>query len=351
MANYNSYNSIGIDFKIKIIQDALFNRLGFSNVDFYGRVQKGLNKDIKTIVPEVHISKSERKEVYYDDINAPGGNVFFVEEDDKHTTKDGIVFTAKIKIVFMLNLEKLYPNSNTRNDSEVQEYIIKLVRKLRVLEVNAVEKGLNSVLKGFSTENIKLNDMQPYHIFSINGTLNYMYSCSTPKYTAPEPTPNPEPEIETIPCLHSSRSYYNALDKFIKVSDNSTVNIKNLTSAEIIEMWKDNVNYKSGIGESGFAKCQSGFAVNDKIFVQGFAMNIVLPAYNGYWLFDPLNEYMTYALIQQNQSISVTSRRAPVRTSDSPVDITAVSPKLIKLVNGIITEVIDLETTGFYSEN
>jgi hypothetical protein len=162
-----------------------------------------------------------------------------------------------------------------------------------------------------------------------------------------ETNPVDPTEPETIPCPHASRSYYNLLDKFMNASDNSVVNIKNLTSEEIVAMWKDNVNFKSGVGESGFAKCQSGFTVNDKIFVQGFDMNIVLPAYNGYWLADDSNEFITYSLIQQGGSVSVTSRRAPVRSVTTPIDITAVNPVLIKIVNGIITEKIPLTLNEF----
>ena len=177
MANYNTYTSLGIDAKIKLMQDALFTHLGFTGVDFYGRVHKVLNKDLKTFIPEVYISQSESKEVYYDDRNAPGGNVFFLEEDDKHTTNDGTVFVAKVKIVFMLNLDKIYPEATNREDTKVQDHCLKLVRTLRALEVKAIDKGLSSVLKGLNIEMIKLNDMQPYHVFSINGELKYLFNC------------------------------------------------------------------------------------------------------------------------------------------------------------------------------
>ena len=126
----------------------------------------------------MHITKTERKEVYYDDQKAAGGNVFFVEEDEKHTTKDGILFEAKIKIVFMLNLEKIYPGKTYRADSEVQDTCIKLLQKLKSIEITGIEKGLDNVLKGFNTSKIKLNDMQPYHIFSINGILKYTFNCN-----------------------------------------------------------------------------------------------------------------------------------------------------------------------------
>jgi hypothetical protein len=160
------------------------------------------------------------------------------------------------------------------------------------------------------------------------------------------PIPIP-PVIETIQCPHESRSYYLLLDKFINASDNSVINIKNLTSTEIIEMWKDNVNFKSAFGESGIAKCENGFAINDKTFTQANNMNIVLPQYNGYWLADASNEFITYSLIQQNGPVSLTSRKAPTRTSVLPIVTTAVNPVLIKILNGIITEVIPLPLNQF----
>jgi hypothetical protein len=175
--NYNNYPAKGIDHKIQLIQNALNLHLGFVGVDFYGRVQKVLAKDGKTFVPEVHISNSERKEVYYDDRKAPGGNVFFIE-DDNHSSKDGKLFTAKVKIVFMLNLNKIFPEAIYRADSEVQDICVKLISKIRALEITGVEKGLKNVLKDFNIEQIQLNDLQPYHTFSINGDLKYTFNIN-----------------------------------------------------------------------------------------------------------------------------------------------------------------------------
>lgn len=175
--NYNNYPTKGIDHKILLIQNALNLHLDFDGVDFYGRVLKTLAKDGKSFVPEVHISNKERKEVFYDDRNAPGGNVFFID-DDNHTSKDGKMFTAKVKIVFMLNLDKLFPNSTYRADSEVQETCVNLVQKIKSLEITGIEKGLKNVLKDFDITKIKCNDIQPYHTFSINGNLKYVFNLN-----------------------------------------------------------------------------------------------------------------------------------------------------------------------------
>lgn len=176
--NYNIYPPSGIDTKIKIIQNALSTHLGFDGVDFYGRVQKTLSKDLKSIVPEFYFDFPKKREVFYDSKNAPGGNVFFIDADN-HTSKNGNQFSSKVKIVFMLNLEIIFENKAYRADTEVQEHCLKLVKKIGALSSDLeLEKGLENVLKGFDTKNIKLNDMQPYHIFSINGILNYTFNCN-----------------------------------------------------------------------------------------------------------------------------------------------------------------------------
>jgi quinolinate synthase len=174
--NYNNYISLGIDNKIKNIQNALHAHLGFSGVDFYGRVQKVISKDGKALVPEIHVSSDERKEVYFNDNDAPGGNVFFVDAN-KHTTKDGVIFKAEIKIVFMLNLQKLIPDKEYRTDTEVQDHCMKLVQKLKMIEITSIEKGLKNILSEFDIERIKKNDMNPYHTFAITGNLKYMFNC------------------------------------------------------------------------------------------------------------------------------------------------------------------------------
>lgn len=174
--NYNNYPAIGIDAKFLNLQNILNDKLGFANVDFYGRVQKVISKDQKLFTPEVHTSISKRKEVYYDGKKAKGGNVFFIDAD-KHTTRDGKLFEVEVKIVFMLNLEELFQDRTYRADSEVQDLCYKLIQKTRIIDITAIEKGIDNVLKGFNTSGIKMNDQQPYHTFSINGKLTYLFNC------------------------------------------------------------------------------------------------------------------------------------------------------------------------------
>ena len=106
MSNYNNYPPKGIDAKLLIIQNVLADKLGFTNVDFYGRALKILAKDGKSFVPEFYAEWPKRKEIYYDGKNAPGGNIFFIVEDTDTVVKG--VTESKVKVVFMLYLEKIY---------------------------------------------------------------------------------------------------------------------------------------------------------------------------------------------------------------------------------------------------
>ncbi|GIZ08374.1 hypothetical protein [Flavobacterium sp. UMI-01] len=173
--NYNNYPSIGIDHKIKILQNVLATSLGFNTVDFYGRTLRGIDKNGDSLSPEVMISSTESKEVYYDDAKAIGGNVFFIDAND-HITKDGIMFTAKIKIVFMLNLNKI--KSEPITDAQAHDIAVKQIQKTRSVTITGLEKGLDNVLNDFNTENIKLQDTRPFHIFAVTADLNYTFNCN-----------------------------------------------------------------------------------------------------------------------------------------------------------------------------
>ncbi|WP_445453092.1 hypothetical protein [Flavobacterium sp. 25HG05S-40] len=176
MNNYNNYPAIGADAKILITQNVLSDKLGFDNVDFYGRVQKVLSKDLKSFTPEFYAEYPKRKEVYYDGKNAPGGNVFFIVED-KETIKNNQV-EANVKVVFMLNLDKLLSGKTYWPDAEIQETCYKLLKKIGTITPTGIEKGIENVFKGFDISKIKLNGMQPYHTFSINGVLKYTFNCN-----------------------------------------------------------------------------------------------------------------------------------------------------------------------------
>lgn len=171
--NYTITNPKGIDFTIQKIQNYLFEKLNWGEINVYGRVYKNPSEQ-KGLMLEAYISNNEYKDVFTEDTK--NANIFFVE-DDIHPSKDGIIFTPKLKIVFMVNLKKAYPNIAHRADIEAEMEAIELIRKKTGFTFENLEKGIKQCLGEFYTEGIKLSDMHPYHTFAISGEIKYQLSC------------------------------------------------------------------------------------------------------------------------------------------------------------------------------
>ena len=173
--NHTITNPKGIDFPIQKLQTYLHDKLPWSDIEIYGRVFENPSKE-KGFTLEAYTSKNEYKDVFMNDKKSA---VIFFIEDKKHTTSEGIKFTNKLQIVFMVNLKKAYPSITHRADMESEIEAIELIRSRSNFSMTEMEKGISSVFKGFNIDGIKLSDMQPYHVFSINGDLTYQISCLT----------------------------------------------------------------------------------------------------------------------------------------------------------------------------
>lgn len=164
---YLRENPQGIDQRIEIIQKAIYSKLGWKDIVVFGRIYR--NPKDKGYTPEAYIKDGEYKDVLTNDLKS--GTMFFIESES-HTPIMGNDFETELKIVFMLDLKKL-SGSQIRNDVEVQNNALLEVKKNRFITITKLEKGIETVFKGFDTSNIKLNDMQPYHVFAIVGKLKY----------------------------------------------------------------------------------------------------------------------------------------------------------------------------------
>lgn len=160
-------NPLGIDSKINMIQKSIFNKIDLNDVNVYGRIYR--NPSDNGFKPEVYINDLEYKDVLTDDTK--NGSVFFIE-DETYELINGYYFEVEVKIVFMLDLAKLSGSQN-RNDIEVQNKVLLEIRKHKFFTITKIEKGIDNIFKGFDTSNIKINDMQPYHVFAIVGKLKY----------------------------------------------------------------------------------------------------------------------------------------------------------------------------------
>lgn len=171
--NYTIIKPKGIDKEIQLIQTALFDKLGWTPIDVFGRVHKNQSKE-KGLVPEFYLGKSEYRDVFTNDLKA--ANIFFIDNDN-HTTENRMFYYSTVKIVFMVDLKKVKPSIVHRADMEVEIDALKIVKRHRMFQVDGFEKGIETVFKGFNIEKVKLLNMQPFHVFAITGKLKYKINC------------------------------------------------------------------------------------------------------------------------------------------------------------------------------
>lgn len=164
--NHIKSNPVGIDAQIQKMQSNLYDKLGFANIDGYGRVYP-IDKDGK-VIPAYFINGNDYKSVLMDDrLNA----IFFFLESEESTP--GTKMQTEVSIIFQLNLKKLYPDVIQRMDEEVRVHILERISRIKYFKTTLVTKGIEA-LEGFDTD---LRDMQPYHYLKVTGNLRYSLNC------------------------------------------------------------------------------------------------------------------------------------------------------------------------------
>lgn len=165
--NHIKTSPVGIDKHIQKIQEKLYEKLGYTNIDGYGRVYS-LEVEKKTI-PAYFLEGNDYKDVLTDD--KLNGQFFFVENEKTKT--DGPRMETDIDIIFLLNLKKIKPSVPHRADEEARADISKVLDRIKTFYPKEIIKGKNA-LQDFDTE---LLDMQPYHFLKFTGTLQYQINC------------------------------------------------------------------------------------------------------------------------------------------------------------------------------
>ncbi len=166
--------TIGIDKDIQSIQNTLYTSLitkwGY-NLDAHGRVYKNIDQEGK-MFPQWYIGDREYKDVYYNDSFS---GLFMFVDGDNHSTEDEVVYSTDVKVIFMLDLSRVFPSEVVRADMLAQNDVIEILRNnaFNRFKIKGITKGIKNVFQGFNTERIKFTDMQPYHCFSVNLDLTY----------------------------------------------------------------------------------------------------------------------------------------------------------------------------------
>ena len=176
----------GIDAAIQGIQIDLFAQLSIvwsGDISGYGRVYKNIEnstdkipkyyKSSKIFIPEWYNAlKKDYEDLYYDDNNSA---VFCFIVGDADTTEDSIVYTTKAKCVFMVDLSKIYAGEAERLDAKAHRDAMEVFRNFgfNKFNVTGITKGIDFVFTGFTTLNMRFEDMHPQHCFCVNMDLQY----------------------------------------------------------------------------------------------------------------------------------------------------------------------------------
>lgn len=164
-------NTSGIDCEIKSMQTDIYDGLKtqFPNLVGYGRVYR--NETSNGVIPETFVlNTNDYQEVYFDSSKDLG---FGFIDGQKHSSEDGIVFNAPVKLFVWGDLSKI--STTDRQDSELQRQLAVLLKETYLVSDNKVtiEKGVKNVFSGFKTDGLNASNMHPYHLFSLNFELSY----------------------------------------------------------------------------------------------------------------------------------------------------------------------------------
>lgn len=167
MANHVKIDPVGIDLEIQDIQRKLYERLGFQNIDGYGRAYI-IEKDGEK-VPAHYLKGTDYKELLIDDRIT--GLFFFIPESN--TSKDGSKVSTDINLYFFMNIEIIKPDVAHRPDEEVKSRIIEVLDSIGSFQWDDLETDLEKV-REFK------NDIKKKHRFlflKFTGTLRYQFNC------------------------------------------------------------------------------------------------------------------------------------------------------------------------------
>ena len=162
----------GLDKTLQSVQKDLYNYLlqkWNGPIQASGRVYR--NPRNGDVVPERWNGKGY-EEVYFDDSYSAS---FFFIDDSTHDSADGLVFAAKVKLVVLIDLNKIKAPSPERLDEEARKEVVSYLRDItdgRYI-ITGLQKGVDTVFAGFDKSKIRLTDMHPKHTFAVQMTVYY----------------------------------------------------------------------------------------------------------------------------------------------------------------------------------
>jgi len=166
-------NPVGVDIPIQSLQEDLFNELGWTNYEAYGRAYVNISEG--DTIPEVFKDGKEYLEVMYDDtVNASS---FFVINSDVDYDE---VANVSVDLIFQVNLAELYPNIEHRADEEMHLDVIQVIKNnFYGFNFDGFTTRIEDVYSGFDLKDDykETTDMESFHVVRFRLNLNYEYQC------------------------------------------------------------------------------------------------------------------------------------------------------------------------------
>jgi hypothetical protein len=170
---YTVANPKGIDRVARKLATQLNNKLEWPNINIFDIVEENIGKKGKPIL-EHYTGGNEYKDVLLNDNT--NGSIFIVDSEE-HLSEQGIRFDTSLKVVFILDLRKLFPNSVHRPKREAELKAVSVLRDTRIFKEPKLQSGIENSLNEFFYSDLAVFDMHPYYTFSVVGKVNYSVSC------------------------------------------------------------------------------------------------------------------------------------------------------------------------------
>ena len=162
----------GVDIKIQALQLKLHTALSseWDTVlyDSYGRAYRNPTKDGYKL--ELYDGSNEYSGSIYINDNKAALSFFYIQDTDYENHH----YISTVDIVFFVNLAILKSSVTHRADTEVREDVYELLKcEPSGFKVQSQVIGVENVFNNINVENIKYDDLQPYHVFKFVTIVNH----------------------------------------------------------------------------------------------------------------------------------------------------------------------------------
>lgn len=163
-----------VDFAIQKLQSWIYSQLTWADYVSYGRIYKNKNES-GDVIPEFYTSNNEYIEILFNDRH--DATSFFVASDNIDIF-DKSILEQNVSLIYQAKIDKLYPSTTHRADSELHNEITKLLMSSPYdVELLSIEIGIDNVYKEFETENVKFTDMSDFHVCRFNLKIKFSTNC------------------------------------------------------------------------------------------------------------------------------------------------------------------------------